>query len=1013
MPGDVVKEVFPYHIVLDDDFQILQVGNSMSLLIDSCSLIGQCVSDIFQITGPIPSFGKWEWSMLDKMKNSTVFFESIVCNYSKKKAKIKGTIIELSKEPHQVMFAMFPNVKNLAELEDMNLSMVDLPLHSCQREAVLLGEHSKSEVKLTNHLDHLHRDLINSMEKQIEERTTELASANQELEDANNQLARQSARQLEHFACMSHEIRTPLNCIVGMSSLLLEDSEETEMDPMHAESIKMIHTSGELLKAVVDDVLDYAKLESGAFLVDIKPTKLQDTLDSVVHSISQKVQEKNIRLRTHYAPTLPELLETDSRRLQQVLFNLLGNAGKFSKNDSVVDLSVSVVHLNDIDEQYNGVSLDIIRFSVKDYGKGIDSKDFEKIFKPFSQASKETQNVYGGTGLGLSITSKLVNRLGGTISVDSELDRYAEFTVDLPMKKDHLVDVQCVSKRLENIIIFLVEPELDFDIPVSQYPIKSESHPLSPEVIKIYNLNVIKCNRLDQAFERLASSKIVSSDHIAFLVHENLYQEDTDTNLSALLGTVGYTVMTHGPNYLVESTKNRHFKSLSRIFPVSLLISIARNVEAHKSEIFAAHSRNYSQGTHQSLEVRATLRGSASADGLATPVAEAKRVPRKHNVKVLYAEDNLVNQKVLSRVLNRAGITDITIVDDGQKAVDLSGTTKFDCIFMDMQMPIMDGMEATRIIMERDPSSKIIFVTAHALDEFKSRADAVGATSFISKPFRLNDIEKALEKTGICLTSPDSPSSLDALDEETNKATVKALVSANPTSKPSFAALSQKQDMEVKPLFTLKSSKDETNSIVQNVNQMHQTTSTGKQSFPMSDTGMKHFSGLVKDDTVVQVSLTDSTMIPPPLAPSVTSKSPKLGVTKSSSFKGNKEPIPSRNLKVLYAEDNIINQKVLTRVLNRAGITDITIVDNGKTAVDTAKNFQFDCIFMDMQMPVMDGMEATKLITTRDPESKIVFVTAHAMEEYKKQAEAHGARGFLSKPVQVADIEGVLVNLGL
>ena len=382
LSGDLVKQVFPYHIVIDENFYIIQVGNSLHLLMDSAFIIGKCISDLFTITGPIPSFGeKWEWKNLDKMKEKTVFLEGLHTNSFLQKPKIKGSIIELSKSPERkVLLALSPNVKNLSELEGMNLSMQDLPVHSCQRDAVLLGEHSKSEVKLTNHLDQLHRDLIDSMEKQIENRTNELATANTNLESANSQLAVQSAKQLEHFACMSHEIRTPLNCIVGMSSLLLEDSDGPSMNPMHADSIRMINTSGELLRAVVDDVLDYAKLESGSFEVDIKPTKLQDTLDSVLYSISQKVQDKNIRVRTHFSPTVPEYIETDSRRLQQVLFNLLGNAGKFSKADSVIDLSVSLVKISSHSNR------DLIRFSIRDYGKGIEKKDFETIFVPFSQA---------------------------------------------------------------------------------------------------------------------------------------------------------------------------------------------------------------------------------------------------------------------------------------------------------------------------------------------------------------------------------------------------------------------------------------------------------------------------------------------------------------------------------------------------------------------------------------------------------------------------------------------------
>ena len=387
LSGDLVKQIFPYHVVIDNDFRIIQVGNSLSSLMENEFLIDRCISDIFTITGPIPSFGKkWDWEMLEKMKGKTIFLEGLDATSTHQKPKIKGSIIELLKAPErQVMLALSPNVKNLSELEDMNLSMTDLPLHSCQRDAVLLGEHSKSEVKLTNHLDQLHRDLIDSMEKQIEDRTNELANANANLELANAQLAVQSAKQLEHFACMSHEIRTPLNCIVGMSSLLLEDS--PSMDSMHADSIRMINTSGELLRAVVDDVLDYAKLESGSFEVDIKPTKLQDTLDSVLYSISQKIQDKNVRLRTHFTPTVPEYIETDSRRLQQVLFNLLGNAGKFSKADSVIDLSVSLKKAPAQKESNKqNRTRDLIRFSIRDYGKGIEKKDFQTIFQPFSQA---------------------------------------------------------------------------------------------------------------------------------------------------------------------------------------------------------------------------------------------------------------------------------------------------------------------------------------------------------------------------------------------------------------------------------------------------------------------------------------------------------------------------------------------------------------------------------------------------------------------------------------------------
>jgi len=746
LSGDLVKQVFPYHIVIDEDFSIVQVGKSLHLLMESTYLVGKYISDLFTITGPIPSFGKkWDWKNLDKMKEKTIFLEGLHSNSSLQKPKIKGSIIELSREPkRQVLLALSPNVKNLSELEAMNLSMQDLPLHSCQRDAVLLGEHSKSEVKLTNHLDQLHRDLIDSMEKQIEDRTNELATANTNLESANAQLAVQSAKQLEHFACMSHEIRTPLNCIVGMSSLLLEDTDGPSMDPMHADSIRMINTSGELLRAVVDDVLDYAKLESGSFEVDVKSTKLQDTLDSVLYSISQKVQDKNIRVRTHFSPTVPEYIETDSRRLQQVLFNLLGNAGKFSKADSVIDLSVSLVEGSPERKlAVKGREGDLIRFSVRDYGKGIEKKDFKSIFQPFSQASKETQNIYGGTGLGLSITSKLVNRLGGTISLDSEYGKFTDFTVDLPMNGTY-IDVEKISKSLENTTVVFVEPKHIYDENFPCPPFKKEPVPLDSSVADSFGLNVIRCNSIDELKHKISVQEDMRPQrHFSLLIHETLHESCSSKKLDSVLGKSRYSMITYGANFLGEKTRTSHFKSLTALFPATLLESIAKHSQQKRSKA-KARSSIINKGSDNVARDDSSIASSQTGSTVRSNKTEISEF--RKNMKVLYAEDNLVNQKVLSRVLQRSGIKDITIVDNGKKAVDISATVKYDCILLDMQMPVMDGMEACKIIMERDPDTIIVFVTAHALDEFKVKAKAAGAKGFISKPFRVGDIDKVLKE---------------------------------------------------------------------------------------------------------------------------------------------------------------------------------------------------------------------------------------------------------------------------
>ena len=232
-------------------------------------------------------------------------------------------------------------------------------------------------------------DLNLRVEQKVKERTCRLEALNGELAEANKKIAAASAMQLQHFACMSHEIRTPLNCIIGLSSLLVE----TELDPMQKDSMQMIVSSGNHLCAIVDDVLDYSKLESGNAEVFINEVNLQDTLSSVVHLIktNKVTKSKNLLIRTLYDPNVCETVATDGRRLQQILFNLLGNAIKFSKENGVVELRVLIFSDDDMDTS------DVLRFVVMDYGKGIDRKNFEKIFLPFLQASSGIENMEGGT----------------------------------------------------------------------------------------------------------------------------------------------------------------------------------------------------------------------------------------------------------------------------------------------------------------------------------------------------------------------------------------------------------------------------------------------------------------------------------------------------------------------------------------------------------------------------------------------------------------------------------------
>ena len=390
-----------------------------------------------------------------------------------------------------------------------------------------------------------------------------------------------------------------MNCIVGMSSLLLESPElHTEL----IDSVRMIVESGDLLCAVVNDVLDYSRLESGNVDIEIDQFDLPLTLSTVVDTIRCKGNEKHVAVNPQYSSDIPQFVETDGRRLQQILYNLMGNALKFSHSNSVIDLNVSVVTQIDHEESDADRQKYILRFSVKDYGRGIEKKDLKRIFEPFTQASADTERLYGGTGLGLAITSKLVKGLGGEIRADSEFGRWTEFIVELP-----------VGTRPRSV--------------VPQPPTRQPS-----------------------------------------------MKQDIETV----------------PNAPLESP-----------------------------------------------------------DSLTKPVDYG-------SLRVLIAEDNLVNQKVLARNLNALGMVHVTIVDNGQEAVDIANEKTFDVIFMDMQMPVMDGLEACRQIVNRKRNTdeltpRIIFVTAHALTNFQDDAQAAGGSGFISKPFNRKKIDcmlGALDLTG-------------------------------------------------------------------------------------------------------------------------------------------------------------------------------------------------------------------------------------------------------------------------
>lgn len=535
------------------------------------------------------------------------------------------------------------------------------------------------------------------------------------------------------------------NCILGLSSLL----QETRLDAQQADAVQMMTTSGDLLLTVVNDVLDYSKLETGNVDIEISDTFLQDTINAVIQSIETKAADKKVSVTVHCSTSVPARLPTDGRRLQQILYNLLGNATKFSRSSGVVRLRVSTVEKEEeqgSDEQEvpetmtcprakmkaveacphlrgNGTieqelptvcpmknkkksvsRRSYLRFDVIDYGKGIPRSDFESIFKPFVQSGSDTEAVYGGTGLGLAITSKLVKALGGEIAVDSIVGEMTKFTVDLPLPGNAL-DKTSIRSSLEDTSIFVVGAP-------------QGTKTWMEEVAHDFSLKVDFSDSLSETVDNLTVGEGQRSNSVV-LVQEDLYD---DLRLSVNHKNLQHaTFLTYGSGYNV-STSRSHYRCLERMIPAVLL---------------------------KSLAVHAERKGVEHATGTMRRRRSCHSAIQNLECRVLVAEDNIVNQKVLLRLLKQLGIREVEVVDNGKKAWDRAIAKDFDVVLMDKQMPVMNGLDSCLHILEdkrihRKP--KMVMVTAAASKAIETRCREVGFTAFLPKPYSLRDIEQTFRE---------------------------------------------------------------------------------------------------------------------------------------------------------------------------------------------------------------------------------------------------------------------------
>jgi two-component system sensor histidine kinase/response regulator len=544
-----------------------------------------------------------------------------------------------------------------------------------------------------------HRD---DLEQTVETRTLELRNMNAEMKVAKERAEEASRAKSEFLANMSHEIRTPLNGIIGMTELSLD----TPLSDEQQEYLNMVKTSADALLTVINDVLDFSKVEAGKLEIDSVDFSLRDCIDSAVRPLALRAHQKNLELATDIGNGLPDGLIGDSGRVRQVLVNLVGNAIKFTDSGEVV------VHVNADSRFDDGI---VLHFVVRDTGIGIPENKRQLIFEAFTQADGSTTRKYGGTGLGLTISSRLVALMGGRIWVESELgigSRF-HFTVKLRLQKN-----QAAALVLEQPVELAGRRVLVVDDNATNLRILHD-------VLRNWNMNVATVNSGRSALKLLDAAKhdvhpfelVLLDCHMpemdGFMVAERIRQS---TNLSQPVVLMLTSATHNGDSARCRSLgiENRLIKPLRQ---QELLEAIKRALEA--------------KGTIHRIQ----------------PAEEPKAARPAECLNLLLAEDNVVNQRLAVRILEKWGHL-VHVVSNGKEAVEATANRDFDAVLMDVQMPEMGGFEATSLIRSAEALTgrhiPIVAMTAHAMKGDREKCLSAGMDAYISKPISAKELDEVL-----------------------------------------------------------------------------------------------------------------------------------------------------------------------------------------------------------------------------------------------------------------------------